>query len=331
MCIKRRAGPGGPASKLGAVTRKSLGVVWQKTIKSRICCTGVGLHNGRRVEMTLIPAELGSGIVFRRADCGGALVDARFDNVSDTTLGTSLKNGGGIGVATIEHLMAALAGLGIDNLVVELDGPEVPIMDGSAAPFVFLAECAGIVEQQVPRTAIEVLRPVEVVDGERYVSLTPSDGFSISCEISFDHPAIAGQSCYVELTKGAFKRELARARTFGFLADIDQLRANGLALGGSLDNAVVLSDDAVLNDGGLRYADEFVRHKALDCIGDLYLAGGPIIGHVECVRSGHKMNHRLLEALFADESAWRHVVLDGKAQAGAAAARWQAASVAAPA
>ena len=308
-----------------------MGVVWQHTVKSSICCTGVGLHNGRRVERTLIPAEPGSGIVFRRADRGGALIDARFDNVSDTTLGTSLKNGDGIGVATIEHLMAALVGLGIDNLIVELDGPEVPIMDGSAAPFVFLAECAGIVAQQAPRRAIEVLKPVEVVDGERYVALTPSDGFSISCEISFDHPAIAGQSCYVELSNGAFKRELARARTFGFLADIDRLRANGLALGGSLDNAVVLSDDAVLNDGGLRYADEFVRHKALDCIGDLYLAGGPIIGHVECVRSGHKMNHRLLEALFADQSAWRHVVLDGKAQAGGAAARWRAASVAAPA
>ena len=331
MCIKRYAGLGGPASKLGAVTRKSLGVVWQHTVKSSICCTGVGLHNGRRVERTLIPAEPGSGIVFRRADRGGALIDARFDNVSDTTLGTSLKNGDGIGVATIEHLMAALVGLGIDNLIVELDGPEVPIMDGSAAPFVFLAECAGIVAQQAPRRAIEVLKPVEVVDGERYAALTPSDGFSISCAISFDHPAIAGQSCYVELSNGAFKRELARARTFGFLADIDRLRANGLALGGSLDNAVVLSDDAVLNDGGLRYADEFVRHKALDCIGDLYLAGGPIIGHVECVRSGHKMNHRLLEALFADQSAWRHVVLDGKAQAGGAAARWRAASVAAPA
>ena len=281
--------------------------------------------------MTLIPAEPGSGIVFRRADRGGALIDARFDNVSDTTLGTSLKNGDGIGVATIEHLMAALVGLGIDNLIVELDGPEVPIMDGSAAPFVFLAECAGIVAQQAPRRAIEVLKPVEVVDGERYAALTPSDGFSISCAISFDHPAIAGQSCYVELSNGAFKRELARARTFGFLADIDRLRANGLALGGSLDNAVVLSDDAVLNDGGLRYADEFVRHKALDCIGDLYLAGGPIIGHVDCIRAGHGMNHRLLKALFADQDAWRHVVLDGKAQAGGAAARWQAASVAAPA
>lgn len=281
--------------------------------------------------MTLIPAEPGSGIVFRRVDRGGAVVDGRFDNVSDTMLGTTLKNGDGIGVATVEHLMAALAGLGIDNLMVELDGPEVPIMDGSAAPFVFLAECAGIVEQQAPRRAIEVLKPVSVSDGERYASVTPSDGFSISCEISFDHPAIADQSCYVELSNGAFKRELARARTFGFLADIDRLRANGLALGGSLDNAVVLSDDAVLNDGGLRYADEFVRHKALDCIGDLYLAGGPIIGHVECVRSGHKMNHRLLEALFADQSAWRHVVLDGKARVGGAAARWQAASVAAPA
>ena len=280
--------------------------------------------------MTLNPADPDTGIVFRRGDRVGAEIAARFDNVSDTMLGTSLKNRDGVGVATVEHLMAALAGLEIDNLVVELDGAEVPIMDGSAAPFVFLAECAGIVEQAAPRTAIEILKSVSVTDGERFASLSPASGFSISCEINFSHPAIAGQSCYVELTNGAFKRELARARTFGFLSDIDHLRANGLALGGSLDNAIVLSEDAILNDGGLRYADEFVRHKALDCVGDLYLAG-PIIGHVDCIRSGHKTNNELLAALFADPEAWRRVVLDDKAHAGDAALRWQAASVAAPA
>ncbi len=308
-----------------------MGVIWQKTLKSAISCTGVGLHGGTRVAITLLPAEPGTGIVFCRADCGGAEIAARYDYVSDTMMGTSLKNGDGVGVATVEHLMAALSGLEIDNLVVELDSVEVPIMDGSAAPFVFLAECAGIVEQAAPRTAIEILKPVEVTDGERFASLSPSDGFSISCEINFAHPAIVGQACYVELVNGAFKRELARARTFGFLSDIDHLRANGLALGGSLDNAVVLSEDGILNDGGLRYTDEFVRHKALDCVGDLYLAGGPIIGHVDCIRSGHKTNNELLTALFADPEAWRQVTLDDKPHAGAAAMRWQAASVAAPA
>ena len=307
-----------------------MGIFWQKTLKSAINCTGIGLHGGTRVAMTLNPAKPDTGIVFCRTDCAGAEVAARFNNVSDTMLGTSLKNGDGVGVATVEHLMAALAGLEIDNLVIELDGAEVPIMDGSAAPFVYLAECAGIVEQAMPRTAIEVLKPVEVSDGERFASLSPSVGFSISCEIEFCHPAIARQSCYVDLANGAFKRELARARTFGFLSDIDHLRANGLALGGSLDNAVVLSEDAILNDGGLRYADEFVRHKALDCVGDLYLAG-PVIGHVDCIRSGHKTNNELLTALFADPEAWRRVVLDDKPHAGDAALRWQAASVAAPA
>ena len=308
-----------------------MSVVWQKTLKNAIRCTGVGLHSGKRVSMTLSPAEPGSGIVFCRADRGGATVAARHDNVSDTKLGTSLKNGDGAAVATVEHLMAALCGLGIDNLTVELDGGEVPVMDGSAAPFVFLAECAGIVEQHAPRSAIQVLKTVEVSDGERFAALSPSDGFSISFEISFDHPAITDQSCYVALTDGAFKRDLARARTFGFLSEIDSLRANGFGLGGSLDNAVVLSGDGVLNDDGLRYADEFVRHKALDCVGDLYLAGAPILGHVHCVRSGHAMNHALLEALFADAGAWRRIVLDEKALAGASAARWRAASVAAPA
>ena len=308
-----------------------MSVVWQKTLKTAISCTGIGLHSGKRVEMTLHPAAPGSGIAFCRKDLDGANIEARHDNVSDTLMNTSLNNRDGRGVGTIEHLMAALAGLGIDNLLVELDGGEVPAMDGSSAPFVFLVECAGIVEQQTPRTAIEVLKTVSVADGDSSITLSPANGFSISFEISFKHPVIADQSCYIELEDGVFKRELARARTFGFLSDINKLRENGLALGGSLDNAVVLSNDGVMNDGGLRFLDEFVRHKALDCIGDLYLAGAPMLGHVQCIRSGHGTNHLLLEALFADEAAWRYVVLDDKRIAGASVERWQAASVAAPA
>ncbi len=315
----------------GVSTSSPLKIVWQKTLKTAISCTGIGLHSGKRVEMTLHPAAPGSGIAFCRKDLDGAIIEARHDNVSDTLMNTSLDNREGRGVATIEHLMAALSGLGIDNLLVELDGGEVPAMDGSSAPFVFLAECAGIVEQQAPRTALEILKTISVSDGDSRITLSPSSGFSIAFEISFEHPAIADQSCFIELEDGAFKREIARARTFGFLSDINKLRENGLALGGSLDNAVVLSNDGVMNDGGLRFFDEFVRHKALDCIGDLYLAGAPLLGHVQCYRSGHRTNHLLLEALFADERAWRYVVLDDQHQAGEAAERWQAASVAAPA
>ena len=315
----------------GVSTSSPLSIVWQKTLKTAISCTGIGLHSGKRVEMTLHPATPGSGIRFCRKDLDGAIIEARHDNVTDSLLNTSLDNREGRGVATVEHLMAALAGLGIDNLMVDLNGGEVPAMDGSSAPFVFLAECAGIVEQQAPRTAIEILKTVSVSDGESRITLSPAGGFSIAFEISFDHPAITDQSCFIELEDGVFKRELARARTFGFLSDIDKLHEKGLALGGSLDNAVVLSDDSVMNDGGLRFTDEFVRHKALDCIGDLYLAGAPMLGHVQCARSGHRTNHLLLEALFADEGAWRYVVLDDKHQAGTAADRWQAASVAAPA
>ena len=312
-------------------TSSPLSVVWQKTLKSAISCTGIGLHSGKRVEMTLLPAGPGTGIRFRRVDLDGPAIEARHENVSNTLMNTSLANHHGRGVATIEHLMAAISGLAIDNLLIELDGGEVPAMDGSAAPFVFLAECAGIAEQQMPRNAIEILETISVIDGDSQITLSPSNGFSIAFEISFDHPTIAHQSCFIELEDGVFKRELAPARTFGFLSDINKLRENGLGLGGSLDNAVVLSNDGVMNDGGLRYRDEFVRHKALDCIGDLYLMGAPLLGHVQCARSGHATTHLLRQALFDDESAWRYVTLDGKRIAGEAVARWQAASVAAPA
>lgn len=292
-----------------------MSVIWQKTLKSVIGCTGVGLHSGRKVSLTLYPGEPGSGIVFRRADLGGATVAATHENVNATMLCTSIANGNGACAAMIEHLMSAFAGLGIDNAIVELDGSEVPVMDGSAAPFVFLIECVGVVEQRLPRRAIQILKTVEVSDGKRSASLSPSDGFSVSVEIDFDHPAIGRQECYFELTDGAFKRELCRARTFGFLDDAARLRERGYALGASLDNAVVIDDAGVLNEGGLRYEDELVRHKVLDGIGDLYLAGAPILGHMHGVSSGHAMNHKLLTALFADDDAWCNVALDDESLA----------------
>lgn len=267
--------------------------------------------------------------MFRRIDLGGATVAATYKNVSATMLCTSLANGSGACVSMIEHLMSALSGLGIDNVIVEIDGKEVPVMDGSAAPFVFLIECAGVVKQRLPRRAIQVLKTVEVSDGERSASLSPLDGFSMSFEISYDHPAIGRQECYFEFVDGAFKRDLCRARTYGFLRDGASLRERGYALGASLDNAVVLDDVGVMNVEGLRYQDEFVRHKALDGIGDLYLAGGPLLGHMHGVASGHTMNHKLLTALFADDDAWRSVVLDDAMFT--RSTPWRAASVAATA
>ncbi len=278
--------------------------VSQRTLRSPIHCTGVGLHSGAKVSMRLLPAEPDRGIVFVRSDVAGAAIPATFDHVADTRLCTMLANRQGVSVATVEHLMAALSGTGIDNVVIEVDGPELPIMDGSAAPFVFLIECAGVVEQVRARRAIRLLSPVAVEGAGWSASLTPGLGFSVGIEIDFANPAVARQSLEVDLASGVFKKELARARTFGFLSEVETLRAAGLARGGSLDNVVVISDDRVLNEDGLRYADEFVRHKALDAIGDLYLAGAPIIGHFHGLCTGHAANNRLLRALFAMPEAW---------------------------
>ncbi len=255
--------------------------------------------------MTLNPAGPGTGIRFLRTDIAGALpVHARYDTVSETTLSTTVRGSDGTKVATIEHLMAAFAGCGVDNALVEIDGPEVPIMDGSSSPFVFLIECASLVEQNAPRQWIRILKNVAVEDKGRCASLAPDAGFSIRFDIRFDNSLIASQSYFGDLQDGAFKADLCRARTFGFASEVDKLRALGLARGGSLDNAVVVDDDRVLNEGGLRYEDEFVRHKVLDSIGDLYLAGGPIQGHFSGDRSGHSLNNRLLRELFDDEAAW---------------------------
>jgi UDP-3-O-[3-hydroxymyristoyl] N-acetylglucosamine deacetylase len=237
------------------------------------------------------------------------VVAATWRNAVDSALCTRIHNGEGISISTIEHLMAAFAGAEIDNIVVEIDGPEVPIMDGSAAPFLFLIECAGIAEQDAPRRAIKILKTVTVADRGKSVSLMPDHGFSMSFEIDFASRVVSRQDISVVFDSETFKSEISRARTFGFLHEVDQMRAAGLARGGSLDNAVVVSGDTILNEGGLRYSDEFVRHKLLDSLGDLYLAGAPFIGHFRGVRSGHALNRQLLEALFADPTAWCETTL----------------------
>ena len=281
----------------------------QKTIRATIPCRGIGVHTGAHVGMTLHPAPVDSGIVFRRVDRGGASVAANWRNIQESPLCTTLSNREGVSVATVEHLMAALHGAEIDNLLVDLDGPEVPVMDGSAEPFLFLIECAGIVEQEAPRRAVKVLRPVRVVDQDRSVALVPDSGFGVSFEIDFPNELVRRQEIGLAVDGESFRAEIARARTFALLEDVERMRMAGLARGGSLDNAVVVDGAKVLNPEGLRFADEFVRHKALDAVGDLYLAGAPLLGHFRGVRSGHALNHRLLRALFADRTAWCHTTI----------------------
>ncbi|MGE0253267.1 MAG: UDP-3-O-acyl-N-acetylglucosamine deacetylase [Alphaproteobacteria bacterium] len=302
----------------------------QQTLRHAISCSGTGLHSGAAVRMTLLPAAPDSGIVFRRSDLGDAapLVPATIDHVIDDRLCTTVGFRGGPSVATIEHLMAALRGMGVDNAEIVIDGPEVPVMDGSAAPFVFLLECAGLAAQSAPRRAIEVLRPVRVAKDGAEATLVPGAGFSAGCEIEFASQAIGRQRLTVSLVNGTFKNDIARARTFGFAHEVDRLRAAGLARGGSLDNAVVVAGDRVLNDDGLRWTDEFVRHKILDSIGDLYLAGAPIVGRFHGYRSGHALNHLLVRTLLADRGAWRWTGGDGS---GIAAGATPAAAAAAPA
>jgi UDP-3-O-[3-hydroxymyristoyl] N-acetylglucosamine deacetylase len=278
-------------------------IAQQRTLASTVACAGVGLHTGRDISMRLRPALPGSGIVFRRLDAG-ADIRARWDCTIESSLATVLSNGEGIRVGTVEHLMAAFAGCAIDNAVVEIDGPEVPIMDGIAAPFLRLIERAGVVLQDAARRAIKILKPVQVRGNGASASLLPDHGFSMSFEIDFDNPLIRQQDLQLVFDPGTFESELSRARSFCLFDDLDRMRASGLALGGSLDNAVVVRGNRILNEGGLRFADEFVRHKLLDAFGDLYLAGGPIIGQFVGTRSGHALTRRLLAALFADRGAW---------------------------
>ncbi len=278
----------------------------QRSLKSAIGCVGTGIHSGAKVALTLRPAAVDTGIVFRREDlCGSAPIAATIEHVADTTRCTQLKGFDGAAVNTVEHLMAALAAWGVDNVEIALDGPEVPALDGSAKDFCFLIGCAGIVEQDRPRRFVEVLKPVSVRHGERGARLVPSDRFAVDMTIDFDHPLIGVQRIVLDaVDMASFRKELAAARTFGFAEDVASLRAKGLALGGSLDNAVVVAHDTVLNPGGLRWPDEFVRHKALDAVGDLYL-GGPLLGRIEARGSGHMLHAKLLRELFADPSAWR--------------------------
>ena len=281
----------------------------QRTLKNVIRATGVGLHSGEKVYLTLRPAAADSGIVFRRIDLDPVVeIPADAGLVTETMLCTGLSRDGGK-VLTIEHLMSAFAGLGIDNACVDLSAPEVPIMDGSAGPFVFLLQSAGIVEQAAPKRFIRIKRPIEVRDGDKLARFVPYDGFRLDFSVQFEHPAIpAAQSrAVVEFSSAAYIKEVSRARTFGFMRDLEFMRERNLGLGGSMDNAIVLDEFRVLNDDGLRYADEFVRHKILDAVGDLYLAGHPILGAYEAFKSGHALNNKLVRALLAERSAWEEV------------------------
>jgi UDP-3-O-[3-hydroxymyristoyl] N-acetylglucosamine deacetylase len=287
-------------------------MIKQRTLKNSIKATGVGLHTGDKVLLNLRPAAPNTGIVFRRTDLDPvAEIEARADHVGDTSLSTTLiKNG--VRVSTVEHLLSAFAGLGIDNAYVDVSAPEVPIMDGSAAPFVFLIQSAGIVEQNAPKRFVRILKPVQVTDGEKKAAFVPFDGFKVSFGIEFDHPAFVDRpkTASIDFSSTSFVREVSRARTFGFLNEIEMLRENNLAMGGSLDNAVVVDDYRVINEDGLRYDDEFVKHKILDAIGDLYLLGHSLIGAFHGYKSGHALNNQLLLALLADESAWEEVIFE---------------------
>jgi UDP-3-O-[3-hydroxymyristoyl] N-acetylglucosamine deacetylase len=284
----------------------------QRTLKTAIRATGVGLHTGRKVFMTLRPAAENTGVVFRRIDLDPPVdVPADANIVGETMLGTTLIVGK-VKVATVEHLLSALSGLGIDNLYVDLSAPEVPIMDGSAAPFVFLLQSAGIAEQNAPKKFIRIRKKVRVEEDDKWAEFKPYDGFRINFSIDFEHPVFKThlQTSSIDFSTTSFLREVSRARTFGFLRDIEALRANRLALGGNIDNAIVLDDFRVLNEDGLRYEDEFVRHKILDAIGDLYLAGCSLLGEFSGHKSGHDLNNKLVRKLLAQQDAWEEVVFE---------------------
>lgn len=275
----------------------------QRTIKNSIRCEGIGLHTGKRVTLQLHPAPANSGVVFVRTDLGGREIPAAATNTSATSYATML-NRDGASVQTVEHLLAALAGLGIDNVSIELDAAEVPIMDGSAGPFVRLIAVAGLQTQEQHRSALKVIKPIFVREGNRQIAIWPAEKPSISYFIDFNHPMLREQSFQYEPSEEAFLREVADARTFGFLSDVKALQSNGLAMGASLDNAVALGEESVLNKEGLRYKDEFVRHKILDLIGDFSLAGMPIIGHVVAHKSGHGLNAQMVAKLLASPQSW---------------------------
>ncbi len=290
-------------------------MIRQRTLKSIVQATGVGLHGGRKVTLVLRPAAPDTGIVFHRVDLDPPLaMPADPYAVCDTRMCSGLEKEGHK-VGTVEHLMSALAGLGIDNLHVEVDAPEIPILDGSSGPFVFLLQSAGIEEQPAAKKFLRVTRPVEYREGDKWVRLEPYDGFRLTFSIVFDHPAIdaTSTSVTIDFAEHSYIRDVARARTFGFMQDVEMMRAHGLALGGSLDNAIVMDEYRVLNADGLRYDDEFVKHKVLDAIGDLYLCGHPLLAAYSAHKAGHALNNQILRVLLEDASAWEIVTFDDKA------------------
>jgi len=289
-------------------------MIKQCTLRNTIRATGVGLHSGEKIYLTLRPAPVDTGIVFRRVDLDPvAEIRACAKNVHETTLSTTL-NEGDVKVSTVEHLLSALAGLGIDNLYVEVSAPEVPIMDGSAGPFVFLIQSAGIQEQDAPKQFIRIKKKIEVTEDDKTASFEPYDGFRVGFSIDFDHPVFRDQKqkAVIDFSTTSFVREVSRARTFGFMRDIEYLRSHNLALGGSMENAIVVDDYRILNEDGLRYEDEFVKHKVLDAIGDLYLLGKSLIGEFKGHKSGHGLNNKLLRELINTPDAWEIVTFEGE-------------------
>jgi UDP-3-O-[3-hydroxymyristoyl] N-acetylglucosamine deacetylase len=287
----------------------------QRTLSSKIRASGVGLHTGKKISLTLKPAPSNSGIVFKRTDIESAPIKASLENVFDTRLSTSLSNDE-IKISTVEHLLSALAGIGIDNAIVELDGPEVPIMDGSARPFVFMIQSAGIQEQSEAKRFIKIKKTIEVKQDEKWAKIEPFDGFKVAFTIDFDHPAFSetSQSSEIDFSSVSYLSQVSRARTFGFAKDIELLRKNNLALGGSVNNAIVIDDYKVVNEEGVRFQDEFVKHKILDAIGDLYLLGHGLIGSFSAYKSGHHLNNLLLRELINNVHAWEEVTIQNDSE-----------------
>ncbi|QFT55962.1 UDP-3-O-acyl-N-acetylglucosamine deacetylase [Microbulbifer sp. THAF38] len=292
-------------------------MIKQRTLKNAIRATGVGLHTGKKVVLTLKPAPVDTGIVFRRTDLDPVVeIEARAENVGDTLLSTTLVKDD-VRIATVEHLLSAMAGLGIDNAIVELSAQEVPIMDGSAGPFVFLIQSAGIQEQSAPKKFLRIKKPITVEEGDKVASFLPFNGFKVSFTIDFDHPVFQGRNLTssVDFSSTSFVKEVSRARTFGFMHEIEYLRSKGLVQGGSVDNAIVIDQYRILNEGGLRYEDEFVKHKILDAIGDLYLLGTSLIGEFKAFKSGHSLNNKSLRHLMTQKDAWEMVTFEGEQEA----------------
>jgi UDP-3-O-[3-hydroxymyristoyl] N-acetylglucosamine deacetylase len=324
MIGRSRARP--PARAAAARPRVSTTMLRQRTLKTTIRTTGVGLHTGARVELTLRPAPGDTGIVFHRTDLPAPVtIPAQAVNVGDTRLSSTLALDG-TSISTVEHLMSALAGLGIDNLHVDVAGPELPIMDGSAGPFVFLLQAAGIVEQAAPKRYLRVRAPVEIRDGDKWARFDPFAGFKLDFTIDFPHPVFGTENRHVvvDFAEHSYVKEVARARTFGFMQDVEAMRSAGLALGGSLQNAIVLDETRVLNSEGLRYDNEFVKHKVLDAIGDLYLLGRPLIGQYTAFKPGHALNNALARALLARPDAWELVAFDADDDVPSAFQDWAA-------